>query len=583
MMTLLRRILLTAFVALLASLGVVAALLGRRPRRRGGEEAEVLVPVAIRQPIASRSTRPSGGWRRSAVGLVVLFLMIGLIGAIYESRAMLFGSGTQEPQGDAQSLASKSLASKPLADKPLAALSQPESDAGAPPAPGTKAPEAKAPAASVSGPGPGGASAPTSPAATPPAATPPAPTEPGFDVVRIEPNGDAVVAGQAAPDATVDLLVDGKPVASVKANGDGRFTFLPPTLPTGHSEIGLRATAPQGGTQRSAANVAVVVSPSRDAKPLVAVTSPDKPTVVLSQPDRPIAAPPASESGRLALRADTGASEKQDRTTAARNDPQSSGEPKGSAAGAEGRDGPAPNRGETTTPAGRTTSVEPPQVTERPAAAAPPQVVSIDARNGGGLFVTARAASGADLRLYLNDTLIAPATVGRDGTVTFAIGHGVMPGDYKVRLDLVDSGTGKVRSRAEVPFSAPAPGQDSGVEYSATRQDSGRDIAGQDVSPRRTVDASQPSSTGSLTVNGAAESGTAPSEVYVPGIETTRIVRGDNLWTISRRTYGEGERYTLIYDANQDQIRDPDLIYPGQVFVLPSRGKVGADADGIRH
>ncbi|MFC6747025.1 LysM peptidoglycan-binding domain-containing protein [Methylobacterium persicinum] len=40
---------------------------------------------------------------------------------------------------------------------------------------------------------------------------------------------------------------------------------------------------------------------------------------------------------------------------------------------------------------------------------------------------------------------------------------------------------------------------------------------------------------------------------------------------MSRRTYGEGERYTLIYDANQDQIRHPDLIYPGQILVLPDR------------
>jgi nucleoid-associated protein YgaU len=48
------------------------------------------------------------------------------------------------------------------------------------------------------------------------------------------------------------------------------------------------------------------------------------------------------------------------------------------------------------------------------------------------------------------------------------------------------------------------------------------------------------------------------------------IRRGDNLWTIARRVYGEGIKYTTIYQANDGQIRDPDRIYPGQVFELPT-------------
>jgi len=44
---------------------------------------------------------------------------------------------------------------------------------------------------------------------------------------------------------------------------------------------------------------------------------------------------------------------------------------------------------------------------------------------------------------------------------------------------------------------------------------------------------------------------------------------GNSLWRIARRIYGKGVQYTIIYEANADQIRDPDLIYPGQVFELP--------------
>ncbi len=44
---------------------------------------------------------------------------------------------------------------------------------------------------------------------------------------------------------------------------------------------------------------------------------------------------------------------------------------------------------------------------------------------------------------------------------------------------------------------------------------------------------------------------------------------GQNLWRLARRAYGSGLRYTVIYQANRDQIRDEKLIYPGQVFTVP--------------
>ena len=47
---------------------------------------------------------------------------------------------------------------------------------------------------------------------------------------------------------------------------------------------------------------------------------------------------------------------------------------------------------------------------------------------------------------------------------------------------------------------------------------------------------------------------------------------GNNLWIIARHVYGRGIRYHWIYQANSDQIDDPDLIYPGQVFIVPEEG-----------
>jgi nucleoid-associated protein YgaU len=57
------------------------------------------------------------------------------------------------------------------------------------------------------------------------------------------------------------------------------------------------------------------------------------------------------------------------------------------------------------------------------------------------------------------------------------------------------------------------------------------------------------------------------------------IRRGDTLWRISKRVYGRGTRYSTIYVANQDQIRDPDRIWPGQVFRVPDKSDRGENAD----
>jgi nucleoid-associated protein YgaU len=63
------------------------------------------------------------------------------------------------------------------------------------------------------------------------------------------------------------------------------------------------------------------------------------------------------------------------------------------------------------------------------------------------------------------------------------------------------------------------------------------------------------------------------SAVVGPKIETTVVSRGDSLWRISRVTYGTGTRYSVVYKANRERIRDPNRIYPGQIFVLPMKAR----------
>ena len=62
------------------------------------------------------------------------------------------------------------------------------------------------------------------------AAAPSPASTPAFDVVRVEPSGDAVIAGRAAPGAQVELSDDGKTIGDVAANDAGQFVILPPPL-----------------------------------------------------------------------------------------------------------------------------------------------------------------------------------------------------------------------------------------------------------------------------------------------------------------------------------------------------------------
>lgn len=50
---------------------------------------------------------------------------------------------------------------------------------------------------------------------------------------------------------------------------------------------------------------------------------------------------------------------------------------------------------------------------------------------------------------------------------------------------------------------------------------------------------------------------------------THKVVSGDTLWGLAVRYYGNGSKYTTIHNANKDKIKNPNLIYPGQVLVIP--------------
>ncbi len=355
------------------------------------------------------------------------------------------------------------------------------------------------------------APAPNAPPA-PPRDTPIIPT---FDLVRVEPDGESVIAGRAAPGATIELLRGDQVHARAVADASGLFAIVPPPLPPGSHQVALQSIAPDGARQRSEQNVTVVITDAR-TRPLVTLTSPDKPTVILSNPEPPepkVAEAPVPDPNTV--------------------------EDKPAAPPAQQQAGAAP-------------PVSPPAPPAQPTARPEIKIVTVEAEEGR-LFVSGLSAPGATVRLYLNESFIAPGGSGGDGKVSFSIGTGVKPGDYRIRLDDVDPVSGQVKSRAEVGFNVPVQVASARPEAPAAPAPAAPPTAGTQPSARAGIDAQ------------VAAAGT----VVIPNINTAIVSRGDNLWRISQRIYGKGLRYTVIYGANQEQIRNPNLIYPGQVFVLP--------------
>ncbi len=58
--------------------------------------------------------------------------------------------------------------------------------------------------------------------------------------------------------------------------------------------------------------------------------------------------------------------------------------------------------------------------------------------------------------------------------------------------------------------------------------------------------------------------------------KTYVVKKGDCLWNIAKMFYGDGSKYTIIYNANKDKIKNPNLIYPGQILVIPALDSVSA-------
>jgi len=109
---------------------------------------------------------------------------------------------------------------------------------------------------------------------------------PVFDIARIEPAGDAVIAGRAGPGAIVELLRNGKLHDRAVADHFGQFVMVPSRLPPGEYELTLRSREPDGKEATSKRSVVVALQPSLNDQTVVAPMKLDKASAVQCSPCR---------------------------------------------------------------------------------------------------------------------------------------------------------------------------------------------------------------------------------------------------------------------------------------------------------
>jgi nucleoid-associated protein YgaU len=418
----------------------------------------------------------------------------------------------------------------------------------------------------------------------------PALAAPTVDVVRVSPDGTAVVAGRSAPGSTVEILVDDAVVAEVTAGqSDGSFaSFLTIELTNKMQVLTLQARLGDQvalmADQIYLAPAAVTADPSiaqlDDGATSDVAANSNADTIggatdgtigdatdgaigggegaaqqtQTQQPQTAVDVAELSQSGAeddIQVTAQSGSAPDAAQTA---NAPQTDLTDAGSDQTASGETADAQSTDampDTATIPAATHEPDPETAMTAPAQVAvlragekglevlqggsDPQTTQallldvIGYSDDGAVQLAGRGGAGHLVRFYLDNQALTDAIVAADGrwAANFV---GIEAGIYTLRVDEI-AANGDVVNRLETPFKREAP---------------------------EALQPPQPT--------GAEDTTTA---VVTAPVRAITVQAGDTLWAISQNRYGDGVLYVKVLEANKAAIRDPDLIYPGQVFSLP--------------
>lgn len=367
---------------------------------------------------------------------------------------------------------------------------------------------------------------------------------PSFDLLRVAPDGSMVIAGRADPNSTVEIVAGSSVLATAKASGNGDFASVVALEPGEHTVV-LRSIASETASATSLETAIVSVPSTPDGEVVALVQEPGEPSRLITVPE------PKPEQ-EIAQVANDPENESEAVAEASDESEQAAFVPPPLAEGEYRKDEPVePQSSPQTSPEPDVTvqeQQEQPQERRRTS----PFIAAVEI-DGREIFVAGEAEAEKRVRVYANDVLLGQDKADRNGRFLIQTERDLPVGDYIIRADVLDTDEQTVTARAAVPF-AREPGE----------------------SLTSVADSSAPSS---MSGEAETEDGAIPMAAPLRQDRAVIIRKGDTLWHISRRIYGLGTRYTTIYQANKEQIRDPDLIWPGQTFVLPETSNEGEPAD----
>ena len=417
---------------------------------------------------------------------------------------------------------------------------------------------------------------------------------PKFDVVRIEDDGSALIAGQADGRGHVILSVDGVEQAEARADlsGTGQFVIFAFIPSTGDQQsLKLHLYAEDGSGPVVSAQTVFVAPATAAATATDSTATPVQEEVTVSESPETVAETDTETEADTETETETDTEIETGTETAS-------------------TDVATPEANVDEAPATVILADEDGvRVLQDGAPSAAKPAVTIDTisySSNGDVILGGRGQAGNFVRIYLDNQFLATSKIAADGYWALELSD-IEPGIYTLRVDELNA-AGDVVSRAETPFKREAaeelaelmaagteteePSAEGPSESAAEAEvvdaealPSVEPEAADDPQPEEVVtqeevnvqaevaqlnpQGEQSSDGGSLAVEGQPADTASVLRTPSKKFRVRTVQPGSTLWAIAKESYGAGIEYFKVFEANKERIRDPDLIYPGQVFEIP--------------